>query len=183
MPNLYLALVHHPVLNKHGDVIASAVTNLDIHDLARAARTYGVRAVYVVTPLEDQKILVRRIVSHWTAGVGGVFNPDRKTALDLVSIQDSIQSCREDIVTREHAPAVLVATSARPYPGALAIEGLKQRLREGTPHLLLFGTAWGLAPECISRSDHILAPIRAEADYNHLSVRSAVSILLDRLVG
>ncbi|HSO67230.1 MAG TPA: RNA methyltransferase, partial [Desulfatirhabdiaceae bacterium] len=115
-PNLYLALVHYPVLNKHGDVIASAVTNLDIHDLARAARTYGVRAVYIVTPLTDQKRLINQIVSHWTTGMGGVVNPDRKTALDLISVQDSLESTQTDIESREKMRAVTVVTSAREYP-------------------------------------------------------------------
>ena len=42
-------------------MIASAVTNLDLHDIARAARTYAVDGVYVVTPLEDQRALVERL--------------------------------------------------------------------------------------------------------------------------
>jgi len=32
-------------------------------------------------------------------------------------------------------------------------------------------------------STYILEPIRGNAKYNHLSVRSAVSIILDRLLG
>ena len=31
--------------------------------------------------------------------------------------------------------------------------------------------------------DYILEPVQAGSDYNHLSVRSAVSIILDRLLG
>jgi hypothetical protein len=182
-PNLYLALIHYPVLNKHGDVIASAVTNLDIHDLARAARTYGVRAVYIVTPLTDQKRLIGQIVSHWTTGMGGVVNPDRKTALDLISVQDSLESTQTDIELREKMRAVTVVTSAREYPECRTIEEIQSLMLGGRPWLLLFGTAWGLTPSCMIQADHILTPIYGVSGYNHLSVRSAVSILLDRLVG
>ncbi len=41
--DIYIGLVHHPVRNRHGETVATAVTNLDIHDIARAARTYGIR--------------------------------------------------------------------------------------------------------------------------------------------
>ena len=51
--------------------------------------------------------------------------------------------------------------------------------------LVVFGTGWGLAPEVIRSADAILEPIRAsiETRYNHLSVRSACAITLDRLLG
>jgi len=75
MPNLYVALTHYPVVNKNGNVIASALTNLDLHDISRAAKTYGLKSFFVVTPLEDQKELAERIISHWTDGFGSAFNP------------------------------------------------------------------------------------------------------------
>ncbi len=52
------------MVNKKGEIIASAVTNLDLHDIARAARTFGVGRFFVVTPLADQKRLVEKIVAH-----------------------------------------------------------------------------------------------------------------------
>ena len=45
-----VVLVHHPVVDKNGDTIAAAVTALDLHDIARVAKTYGLAAFYVVTP-------------------------------------------------------------------------------------------------------------------------------------
>jgi hypothetical protein len=51
------------------------------------------------------------------------------------------------------------------------------------PHLLVFGTAWGLAEAFISEADYILEPITGSPDYNHLSVRTAAGIILDRLLG
>ena len=53
-----VALVHYPVVNKNQEIIGSAVTNLDIHDIARAGRTFGVGTFYIVTPYQDQQKLV-----------------------------------------------------------------------------------------------------------------------------
>jgi len=51
------------------------------------------------------------------------------------------------------------------------------------PFLLLLGTGWGLVEEVFDKSDYVLEPISGGGDYNHLSVRSAASIMLDRLFG
>ncbi|MCC6138047.1 MAG: RNA methyltransferase, partial [Bdellovibrionaceae bacterium] len=53
------------------------------------------------------------------------------------------------------------------------------------PHFLVFGTGFGLADEVFESCDLLLEPIRGASkdDYRHLSVRSAVSICLDRLMG
>jgi hypothetical protein len=45
------------------------------------------------------------------------------------------------------------------------------------------GTGWGLTEECFSAADFILEPIAGNGSYNHLSVRSAAAIMLDRLLG
>jgi len=76
-----------------------------------------------------------------------------------------------------------VATGASPYPGSVTFQFLKERLEApDTPYLMLFGTGWGLTQEVKDSSDHVLAPIEGKG-YNHLSVRSAVAIILDRLLG
>jgi hypothetical protein len=49
--------------------------------------------------------------------------------------------------------------------------------------MLIFGTAWGLDKEIINHADYILDPIMGPTDYNHLSVRTAAAIILDRLAG
>ena len=51
------------------------------------------------------------------------------------------------------------------------------------PYLLVFGTGWGLTDELLAEADWVLRPVYGVDDYNHLSVRSAVSIILDRLFG
>ena len=87
-----VALIHYPVCNKNSEIIGSAVTNLDLHDIARASRTYGVDTFYVVTPFADQKKLVNEIIDHWQSGHGSTYNPDRKEAFSLIKLVDDVES-------------------------------------------------------------------------------------------
>jgi hypothetical protein len=178
---LYLALLHHPVVDKKGVVIASSVTNLDLHDIARVAKTYGVRAFFVVTPLDDQQALVRRILDHWLEGFGALYNPRRGEALTLVRLQRSLAETCETIRNMGAGPPVVVATSARGRGATVSYARLRRQMRNGRPHLIVFGTAWGLAPEVLAAADCMVEPVCGTSDYNHLSVRSAVAIILDRL--
>ncbi len=181
MRNLFVALIHHPVVDKNGDRIAAAVTSLDLHDIARASRTYGVRAFYVVTPVDDQLELVKRIAGHWITGVGADYNPDRRQALELIRTASGRQQMLGLIRQETGQRPITVATSARTRGADLDFEGCREIINGRRPVVLLFGTAWGLAPEVVREADFRLRPVRAGADYNHLSVRSAVSIILDRL--
>ena len=181
--NLYLALIHHPVYNKNGEVIASAVSNLDLHDISRAAKTYGVRAFYIITPLADQRELVERIVSHWTEGVGARYNPDRSEALRLIRIAVSLDAVLDEIAANGEGVPVTVVTDARPHPRNISYSALTEMLKGEHPYLLLFGTGWGLTQEFVDKADYVLAPIMGHTGYNHLSVRSAAAIVLDRLLG
>lgn len=183
MPNLYVALIHYPVVDKNGEIIASAVTNLDLHDISRAAKTYGLRSFYVVTPLEDQKDLVLRIISHWTDGIGARYNPKRRRALELIRVKDSFSEVLDQVADTENDYPITIATCARKYPTTISYEKFRAMLNNGKPYVLTLGTAWGLAEEFISKADYVLDPIAGTADYNHLSVRSAAAIILDRLLG
>ncbi len=181
--NVTVALIHHPVVDKNGKTIAAAVTALDLHDIARSAKTYGAGAFYVVTPLEDQRELVRRIIDHWVTGVGAQYNPDRRAALSLIRMQPSLQAMLRDMENEHGARPRVIATSARKTGISLSYPDLAALARDDRPLVLLFGTAWGLANEIIQAADHRLAPIDGDGDYNHLAVRSAVAIILDRLLG
>lgn len=180
--NLYLALIHYPVTDKAGSEIASAVTNLDLHDIARVSRTYGVRAFYVVTPLEDQRILARRIVSYWVDGAGGTRNPDRREALRLIRIRSTVEAIGDEIDSECGERPLVVGTTAKAGPERIDFGGLRDRIEEGSPCLLMLGTAWGLSSELLANADRVLDPITGIGTYNHLSVRSAAAIMLDRLV-
>ncbi len=180
---LYIGLVHYPVYNKNYDTIASAVTTLDIHDISRLARTYEAKAFFVITPLEDQKKLVERIKAHWTEGYGASYNPDRKEALEMVTIAESIEDVKEKIEKREGEPPICVATDAVGQVGkVIKFDEARDLMRRGKPILLFLGTAWGLHRRVLEDSEFVLEPIHGPTDYNHLSVRTAAAIILDRLV-
>lgn len=180
--NLYVALIHYPVINKKGVSVGSALTTIDLHDIARASATFGVKGFYVVTPYQDQIELARELISHWTCGKGGVINPDRKQALRLIRLAHDFDQTIGEIEEECGKPVVAVATSAKETGKGISLNRLQHQLKNKAPHLLVFGTAWGLAKELIDRCDHILEPITGNTEYNHLSVRSAASIYLDRII-
>ncbi|MBM4362030.1 MAG: RNA methyltransferase [Deltaproteobacteria bacterium] len=178
---LTVALLHHPVLDRGSEVITTAVTNLDVHDIARSAHTFGAAGFAVVHPVAAQRELVRRIRDHWVEGSGGRRIPDRRPAMQGLSILPAL----DDALAQAGAGAELWVTSAA-AGGSLPVAEARDRLRaEGAPVVLVFGTGWGLAPEVLARAAERLEPIRSpRADgYNHLSVRAAAAIYLDRLLG
>lgn len=182
--NLYLALVHYPVVDKNGHIVTTAVTNMDIHDIARAARTYGLPGFHVVTPVKALQRLASKIVHHWEEGYGSQYNQTRKEALALVRLNDTLDDAILDVERLCGVRPLLIATSARPGAGRTPFATLKDMLiREVRPYLLLLGTGWGLADPILAQADYILEPIEGDSDYNHLSVRSATAIILDRLLG
>ncbi|AJE04930.1 hypothetical protein GPICK_13145 [Geobacter pickeringii] len=182
--NVAVALVHYPVYDKNRQVVTTAVTNLDIHDIARAARTFGLGRYYVVTPVAGQQMLAERIVMHWQDGWGAQYNPKRKSALELVRIVSTLDAAVSDLEAAFGRPPKLVTTGARSRTETVSCGDLSELLRdERQPYLLVFGTGWGLTEEVTSRADMVLEPIQGPGDYNHLSVRSAVAIIMDRLFG
>lgn len=182
MADLYLALLHHPVLDKNGLIVTTAVTNMDIHDISRSARTFGVRGFYVVTPVRALQVLAAKIIEHWQTGFGSTYNLTRKDALSLVRLESDLDGVLVDLERSTGARPRLVATSARSGPDRTSFPALRAQLETSLdPHLIVLGTGWGLAPEVTERADVMLEPIQGPSDYNHLSVRSAAAIILDRL--
>jgi tRNA (guanine37-N1)-methyltransferase len=180
---LDLALVHYPVCNKNGETIGSAVTNLDLHDIARAGRTFGIDTLYIVTPFADQQALVRDILAHWQTGHGADYNPKRKEALSLVRICHDLAEMYALVEAKWQQKPMVLATSAKAQAKQLDFSRARQRILAGEPHLILFGTGWGMAPEVFADVDALLPPIAGYGEYNHLSVRSAAAIVLDRVLG
>jgi hypothetical protein len=184
MENLYLGLVHHPINNKRGETVTTSVTNLDIHDIARSCKTFGVKKYYIVTPLKAQHQLVNRILGHWENDKNGSYNPDRQNALSIASLVDSVEDALAKIKNIEGVDPILAVTGANfeKFNGD-AKDLVKMAGDSKRPCLLLFGTGWGLHESILEMSDFMLDPILgADVEgYNHLSVRSAVAIYLDRL--
>jgi hypothetical protein len=71
--NYYIALLHYPVYNKNKVVVTTAIANMDIHDISRAAKTYGAKRFYIVTPLKAQQLLVGKLLHHWQDGYGAKY--------------------------------------------------------------------------------------------------------------
>jgi hypothetical protein len=183
-PRVSLALVHYPVLDREGRATATAITPMTVHDLARVARTYDMDGLYVVTPLASQQALLRRIARHYSEGFGAEYNPSRKEALSLVRVVESLNDAIQDMAARLGETPLLVATGASGYHRSIGFADLRGDIRAGEkPYLLLLGTSWGLVREIMDECDRILEPIAGRAGYNHLPVREAAAIIIDRLLG
>lgn len=182
MGELFVALVHYPVYNKDRQVVATSITPLDLHDLARSCVTFGVRRCYIVNPLPLQRQVARRIAAYWQSGFGGVYNRTRQEAFSVIALAEAVEDAEREIAESLGRRAQVVGTTARRFPGAVAYPVLAERIaREEDPWLLLFGTGWGMTTELLNRCDCVLEPITGPTPYNHLSVRAAASIILDRL--
>ena len=179
-----VALLHHPVYDKNGQVVTTAVTNLDLHDIARAARTFGLCRYYVVTPVAEQQALAERIRQHWLEGWGAGYNPRRREALELLRVVSTLDDAMAYMAAEFGSRPLFAVTGARGSAGSITTEELTRRLAtDSSPCILGFGTGWGFTEEIFNRADLVLEPIRGAGTYNHLSVRSAVAIYLDRLFG
>lgn len=181
---VYIALLHYPMYNKNMDIITTSVTNLDIHDIARAARTYDVDGFYIVHPSASQQRLIRDILAYWQEGYGGAYNSDRQEAFRLLRLAENFPAVLEGIRTETGQEAITIATDARQYPNTVTYRGLRCDIAEtDRVYLLLFGTGWGISQELMDRCELVLEPISGASVYNHLSVRSAAAIIMDRLLG
>jgi hypothetical protein len=182
--DLFVALIHYPVLNRNGRVVTSAITSLDLHDIARSARTYGVRAVYIVHPVVEQREFAVRVLDHWRLDYGRLYDSRRREALDLVEVVEDLEAAVKAAEMVATAAPLLIYTSARESGGA-SYEELRSKVENsgGPPMMLMFGTGFGLAPAIRERADIVLNAVRGPSGYNHLSVRAAASVILDRLAG
>jgi tRNA (guanine37-N1)-methyltransferase len=178
MKNIYIALVHYPVLRDES-VITSSITNLDIHDISRVTITYGLGGYFITHPDEKMRRIASELAGHWVSGSGKEANPDRSQALSktwiLPSIDDAVVKISKECGTKP----LLIGTTARKTDKNISIKDVKNK--KNTPVLILFGTAGGMDDNMLDSLDYILEPIETGTGYNHLSVRSAVSIFIDRL--
>ena len=184
MAELYLALLHHPVYDKERKVVTTSITNMDIHDISRSAKTYGVKRFFVVNPVPTLRALAEKILDHWQAGYGSTYNATRKDALEIVALSQRLEDTLEAVRQEAGERPRLIATSARDGGTRLSFATLRRRLEQvGPPVLILLGTGWGLTEQVLDQADDFLEPIRGRGGYNHLSVRAAAAIILDRLLG
>ncbi len=178
----YIALLHYPVIDKTGRTVTTAIANTDIHDIARSAKTFGAEKFYIVNPAEAQRRLAERIMRHWREGYGADHNPCRKEAFEKVALRATLDEVLLEIEQVHGRRPEVVATGANFEGNILTCGELRQKMvRNPLPYLLIFGTGSGIAKDVLKLADHRLEPIRGKDGYNHLAVRSAVAVILDRV--
>ena len=181
--NVWITLVHYPVYNKKHEIVNTSITNLDLHDIARAARTFDLSGYFVVQPAQGQKELINTLVGHWARGFGARYNPDRHEALSRLHLVDSIQDVIDHIKKETGKTPKLIGTSAHASKEMIGFSDMSKIIKEKEEeYLIVLGTGWGLTDEMMASFDYVLRPIYGVGAYNHLSVRSAASIIMDRLL-
>lgn len=184
MAPVYIGLVHYPIYNKHMEVVTTALTNYDLHDIARTAKTYSVRTYFIIHPIESQREMALRIMTHWKTGGGVHYNPNRKEAFEETALVPSLEDAVRQIEKDCGEKPIIVTTDARVYPNTVSYTAMRKKIHEEEkPVFILFGTGFGMTREMMKQFDYIVEPIYGAGSYNHLCVRSAVAIILDRLLG
>lgn len=182
--NISIGLVHYPVLDKNNNTVATTITNYDLHDISRTAATYNIDKYFLINPIKLQYELSERIRRHWVYGYGSAYNPTRKKALAFSQVVETLDDSINIIKANHKDKKIYIAvTSARDRDiKKTSFTSLREMISREEIIYLLFGTGWGLAESVYERADFCLEPIKGVKDYNHLSVRSAVAIILDRLL-
>jgi tRNA (guanine37-N1)-methyltransferase len=178
--NLFIGLMHYPMRDKEGDIVATALTNMDLHDISRTCKTYNVNKFYIINPIEAQRNIGQRIIKHWKDGFGSTYNENRRQAFEIVDIRESLLEVLKDIEEQKKEKPIIVATTARRRNKHIDKNVFFDKLLRHSV-LLLFGTGWGFTNDFLDTVDYILEPIEGIDGFNHLSVRSAVAIILDRI--
>lgn len=174
---LNVILMHHPVVDKEQRIITTSLTHLDVHDIARSCRTFGVNKYYIAHPSPLMRKIGQNIVGHWLNS-GVQYQENRAEALGRIEIVDSL-----DMALLKSGPCRIVTTSAIDGEDRVTFPEMSSTIKNSKEKfMLVFGTGWGLAPEVLQRADYFLEPIAGVDGYNHLSVRAAVAIILSRLV-
>jgi tRNA (guanine37-N1)-methyltransferase len=188
IPPHYVVLMHSEVVVKdQGEKRegTTSVTSLDIHDIARSARTYGLEEYFIVTKLADQQKVVERLLEFWKTTVGLEYNPERFEAVSRTHLAQDIDEVIKKIEEREGKAPLLVATSARSseHSNVITYHDQKRVWAHDRPVLFVLGTGRGLTGQLLDRCDFLLEPIQGFSEFNHLSVRSAAAIIFDRWLG
>jgi len=185
IPSHYVALMHGEVLVKSGEVGTTSVTSIDLHDIARTSQSYGIEQFFAVTPLVDQTEIVKTFMEFWSSEAGNKFNSTRSRSTSCLVLAKTFDEVCAQITEKEGCEPLVITTSARAVSGLQAIDFYDQEVvwSQNRPVLFVFGTGQGLAPSILERGDYLLPPVRGMTNYNHLSVRSAVAIILDRWMG
>lgn len=150
--------------------------------MSRASKTFGVKKFFVVQPFEEERKIVERIVKFWNTK-GKEYNPNRVEAISVLEIVEDFDEVVKYIEDECGKKPVIVGTSAQKRNGKyIEYEKIAKLLFEENPVLVVFGTGWGISDDLGEKFDYFLPPIIGITEFNHLSVRSACSIILDRII-
>ena len=185
IPAHYVALMHSDVCTHPGREGNTSITSIDLHDIARSCATFGVKNFFAVTPLEDQQSIMASFLEYWHSKEGAQYNKSRYDAILRLVASRSFDEVVQAIEQKEGKKPIVVATSAQRtnHPGAIDFTSQGKVWAHNRPVLLLLGTGHGLTEGRLAASDYLLDPINGLVDYNHLSVRAAAGIILDRWLG
>ncbi|MEN3028339.1 MAG: RNA methyltransferase [Aquificaceae bacterium] len=181
--NVFIALLHYPAMDREGRTIITSFTTMDLHDIARPARAYEINTYYIVQPVDGQRLIIKKQIDYWLSEEGRRTNPTRNQVVRLVKLCYTFDEVLEDIQAIRGRRPLTVGTDARKYPNTVSYQWLSKEIeKRERDFLLVFGTGYGIPPSLIGTFDHILEPVQGAGDWNHLSVRNAVAIVLDRLL-
>jgi hypothetical protein len=184
IPDISVALLHEGMVDRAGNTVTTSLTLIDVHDFARSSRTFGIQNVFVVHPSVALRRLAGVLKNHWEEGFGASYNPNRKDALEIARLVAHLDDAIQEIEQRTGHYPIIVATSARDGNDRMSYTDFRELATVSQkPYLILFGTGWGMGPELLARAEIFLKPIFGPGEYNHLSVRSACAIILDRIMG
>ena len=145
--------------------------------------TFGIELCYIVTPLPKQRQIMEKLIHHWEHGYGAKYNPIRSAALKKVRIKNDMNEMLEEI-KQDGEPIIIGTSSLERGHKIIGYGELSQWTGNSErPFLMLFGTGWGLTDETIDLCEKMLPPVKGAGEYNHLSLRVAVGIILDRIFG
>lgn len=182
--SLNVALLHDGMVDKTGKQVTTSVTLIDVHDISRSCRTYGVDSLFVVHSSQTMRALVRTVKQHWDGDFGSQYNPNRQDALGVLKIVSELDEALMHIERQTGKMPKILATSARDGDDRISFGDMRSVITSSDDsYLVVFGTGWGMGPELMSRADYVIKPIYGPTEYNHLSVRAACAIVLDRLRG
>ncbi len=125
---------------------------------------------------------MEQVTRHWRDGYGGQYNPSRKEALTNTRVCNLVAEAIGTIERETGERPQTIVTDARTFPNSIGYGALRETLKKKGQYLILFGTGWGLDKEIMNSADYILDPIAGVEKFNHLPVRSAIAIILDRLL-
>ncbi len=180
--NVFIALLHYPALDKHGRIIITSFATMDLHDIARPARAYEINTYYIVQPVDGQRSVIKKQLDYWLSEEGLRTNPTRNEVVKLVKLLYTFDEVIEDIINTRGRRPIIIGTDARDYPNKVSYDFLRSEIKKrDRDFLIVFGTGYGIPPDLMKTFDYILEPVYGAGNWNHLSVRNAVAIILDRL--